>query len=584
MNSASNAIRAIACSLLFPLGVALGADTVLHVRIGAPPGGNGLSWESAFTEIAPAVSAAALLPGTVEIWVARGDYETGAEPTTGFSLLGGFAGTESSSEDRDPELNPTAIAFVNIFGPSDPVYVDGLSLRSSGTILNATITFRNCTFRSITGGDALYVGSSAIRLENCLIADNAYRALELYHCPSVEIVNCTFLNNFSPDTSTGAVTCGDCDSIQIDSCRFEANASAGPAGALLLRHSNPVLITNSVFALNSGRSGGAISVQYSNLVCTRSTFNANYSVADGGAISLDNSDIIVQSCHFEENTSQGGVGGGLGTYYSRVTLVNSSFWRNAAVSGGGVAITGSGNETRITGCVFAENFAVISAGAATIYGILDIGNCTVANNMASVRVGGLLLSGGSIRMNNSIVHGNSAPSSAAASDKNLVVIGAIASIHSNLIGGDSDFGDPSNLTGNPLFESSATLQLSASSPCIDAGDGCAMPFDEFDIDGDGDLLEVLPLDAASAPRIVDNETVADRGIGYPPFVDMGAFEFQVGRGFCIGDFDRDHVVGLGDLGIVFGGWGTSLGDTDCSGSTDLIDLGNLLSHWGNCHN
>ncbi|MEY4169468.1 MAG: hypothetical protein RLZ94_541, partial [Actinomycetota bacterium] len=37
-----------------------------------------------------------------------------------------------------------------------------------------------------------------------------------------------------------------------------------------------------------------------------------------------------------------------------------------------------------------------------------------------------------------------------------------------------------------------------------------------------------------------------------------------------------------DLGILLGGWGSSAGDLDGSGTTDGADLGIMLGIWGPC--
>jgi hypothetical protein len=74
-----------------------------------------------------------------------------------------------------------------------------------------------------------------------------------------------------------------------------------------------------------------------------------------------------------------------------------------------------------------------------------------------------------------------------------------------------------NLEVDPLFVDPAQVDfsLAAGSPCINAGDTAALPPDTFDLDGDGDVTEALPLDFAGAPRVA----------GSPPIVDMGAYEF-----------------------------------------------------------
>ena len=61
------------------------------------------------------------------------------------------------------------------------------------------------------------------------------------------------------------------------------------------------------------------------------------------------------------------------------------------------------------------------------------------------------------------------------------------------------------------------------SPAIDAGTNAAVPDDVSDMDGDGNSIEIAPLDMAGQPRFMDGPVV-DTGLGVAPIVDMGAFE------------------------------------------------------------
>lgn len=67
---------------------------------------------------------------------------------------------------------------------------------------------------------------------------------------------------------------------------------------------------------------------------------------------------------------------------------------------------------------------------------------------------------------------------------------------------------------NPMFISEEDVRLQEGSPCIDAGNIGLFPADRFDVDHDGDIAEIMPLDADGNPR-----TVGDA-------VDMGAYESQ----------------------------------------------------------
>jgi hypothetical protein len=82
------------------------------------------------------------------------------------------------------------------------------------------------------------------------------------------------------------------------------------------------------------------------------------------------------------------------------------------------------------------------------------------------------------------------------------------------------------LDQDPLFANSGggDFSLSAGSPCIDSGNDAALASDTLDIDGDGDVLEVVPLDLAGQARELDDPGTADTGLGNAPITDMGALE------------------------------------------------------------
>jgi hypothetical protein len=151
--------------------------------------------------------------------------------------------------------------------------------------------------------------------------------------------------------------------------------------------------------------------------------------------------------------------------------------------------------------------------------------------------------------------------------------------------GTLDWGD-GNMISNPLFVDPSTgdYRLWCLSPCIDAGDNACVPWDELDLDADGDTTtEKLPFDLMGNPRFVDRLETPDTGNSDPnfpalPLVDLGAYEFQS----CARDLDCDGDVDLSDLAELMGQYGTCgepPADFDGSGCVDLPDLAELLGHY-----
>jgi len=91
---------------------------------------------------------------------------------------------------------------------------------------------------------------------------------------------------------------------------------------------------------------------------------------------------------------------------------------------------------------------------------------------------------------------------------------------------DPVFVDPDGPDNNPLTVFDNDYRLSLSSPCVDAADNNSVAPDWFDIDGDGNVTEPVPLDFDANARFVDIPSAPDTGVGPSPIVDIGAWERQ----------------------------------------------------------
>ncbi|MDQ2993959.1 MAG: hypothetical protein M3R00_03305 [Pseudomonadota bacterium] len=94
-----------------------------YVKASAAPGGNGSSWSKAFNNLDSALNAARTNGVANQIWIAKGTYKpsqsysgkyTGTEPNlktfklpNNVNLYGGFVGSETALNQRDPDKNPT---------------------------------------------------------------------------------------------------------------------------------------------------------------------------------------------------------------------------------------------------------------------------------------------------------------------------------------------------------------------------------------------------------------------------------------------------------------------------------------------
>jgi predicted outer membrane repeat protein len=158
-------------------------------------------------------------------------------------------------------------------------------------------------------------------------------------------------------------------------------------------------------------------------------------------------------------------------------------------------------------------------------------NVTFSQNSAENMGGGLLNSSDSDpALDNTILWGNTAPSGpqiSNSSDSTPLVTycdiqdsggsgtgwdGGLGIDNGGNVDADPSFVDPSGPDGIP-GTSDDNLRLRRISPAIDAASNLLIPaYVTTDLDGNA--------------RLVDTPFVADTGIGTPPIVDMGAYEFQ----------------------------------------------------------
>ncbi len=297
----------------------LPAPAVLYVDQHAPGTGNGGSWADAFKELRTATCVASQFhPSVQEIWVAEGTYKP-APPNGsrtarfGFgdmSAYGGFAGTETHRDQRDPAAHPTILSgdLNGDDGPDFQNYIDNAvvvvhfvseslrtldgftitggngggsnssyygALRISGTPPNVV----NCVFahNRNTGQGGAVRCFSRTRFTNCVFIQNeAYHGGAIYTRGS-DIVNCGFIDNRAYDDGGAVYSAIYTDSLDVTNTLFHQNNAADSGGAL---HSLAAPhITNSILWDNTAGNATGEAAQFS----TASSFapSINYSIVTG---------------------------------------------------------------------------------------------------------------------------------------------------------------------------------------------------------------------------------------------------------------------------------------------------------------
>ncbi len=358
------------------------------------------------------------------------------------------------------------------------------------------------------------------------------------------------------------------------------------------------------FHFHSGESAAAVVDSF--------TIRGGIEYGFGGAIHCDGASPTIRNCIIAGNvvwdiwTSHGGgisSVGGSPAFVNCVIVGNQAGGGEAGARGGGIYC--QGGAPSIIGCLFAGNYAGGlhgGWGGGVFLGESDalVINCAFSGNDSSG--GGLLNDGGNLTLISCTFSGNEhdglsnsgvaqvincifwgnhswdlTPRSITGSDGVTVSYSVIEEGWNGPGTANIDLDpllvDPDGADGE-IGTVDDNLRLRPGSPCIDAGNGAALP-PEIDRDVGGSARRVDHLDAPDCPH-------APGTCGAPPVVDMGAYEFHLP---CPWDLDYSEIVAEEDLAVLLKAWGTDPGgppDFQRDGAVGITDLLALLARWGPC--
>ncbi len=331
-------------------GVLDACESVIHVDIDAAEGGDGASWATAYRDLQDAIDIARPLD---EIWVAEGmylptfvtqesDVRTAAfVMADGVRVFGGFAGTETTRDERDPVAHPAVLSgdigipddigdnsyHVVIVTTVDDVLLDGLviekgnangvnqDVNGGGAICTqSTVTFRDCVFRgnraNVFGG-AIYNSGSSPMIAGCTFVDNTVTgwggAISNRDASRPTVINSRFLGNRAEGAfhDGGAIDNFGASGVTAINSIFSANTAGDIGGAINLFSNSSATIQQCTFHANEAVTGGTVSVNAtSTLAMSNSiiwgavggalhgsgTKTITYSLVEGGAAGLGNLD------------------------------------------------------------------------------------------------------------------------------------------------------------------------------------------------------------------------------------------------------------------------------------------------------
>ncbi|MEZ6125598.1 MAG: DUF1080 domain-containing protein, partial [Planctomycetaceae bacterium] len=486
------------------------SQSILYVKSDATPGGNGRSWETAFTDLQQALATAReARDGLDAIWIANGTYlpsksgdpDQSFEFVDGIDIYGGFRGTETRIDQRTPKPSQTILSgdLKRDDGPSfqnrsdnshrvvsavlnDHTVIDSITITSggqsatgppqkygAGMIIQGKADLKNVTVtgcQGYSGGGLLIASESLLTVTDCAFRGNAAKlgAGVASHSTDTRFIDCIFEQNSSIDDggglALGGYTINPAYSTVLRRCRFLGNTANGEGGGVAIRDHQV-----------EGHSG-------------------------------ERSYVFLQ-CEFRENQSTAGpgtggsLGGALGVRGNRgaaVELLNCRFERNqsrADNSGAAIAISG---KVAATGCLFAENSSADgSVFQISPYSTLILSFCTVASNDCSQQF--LLADHATAKLEDAILQW--------ASNSSLTTGSGHAGVTATNCCLSQKLQGQGNISGSPMFvtRGATRFALSDSSPCRNRGTLSQLPDDRFDLDDDKSVKEKLPVDVYGNPRV-----------------------------------------------------------------------------------
>jgi hypothetical protein len=305
-------------------------------------------------------------------------------------------------------------------------------------------------------------------------------------------------------------------SVTVRDCEFTALNVQQTAAAIAATGSGHLLIQSCRFT-DTLASNGIVAARGASARIENSVFANNF-----GALHTRGTAEIID-CVFEDNQNSGtGSAGGIYVESGTAQVANCRFARNA----GDGAILFDQATVEVVNCEIVDHQLAQAFNRLiwnwTMNGQVTLRNSTLAGNTAAA-----LVRAQNITMVNCIAWGNTVTS--------VFEGGAPVVTYSVVQGGVAGAG---NLNTDPLFLNppGGAYSLRPGSPAIDAANNNAVPAG-------------VTTDLAGNPRFFDDPATPDTGVGTPPIVDMGAFEFQGTPATCPPDLTTGSIPGQPGYGV-----------------------------------
>jgi len=502
-------------------------SSIIRVNQAAAGTTTGLNWSDAKTDLQDALALAHASGDVDEIWIAAGTYKPSHSAQraryfnlhSGTSLLGGFAGNETSPDER-PDTGVQTILSGDLNGDDLP----GALNREDNT-LHVIYGYQEPARLTI---DRLTITGGAADLEvNCGGFIHTGGGMMVFHC-DVIITDCEFTENTGVIGSALVISNG--TESRIANNNFHHNKAVDAVAATV---AGPAIYEGSTTVHLNGLAAGADNQFVNNRVQFNEASAGCSGVALAGGDPIFANNLVTDNIGFGQYTNAG-VSGILLTDFR---VINSTIANNSAPN------------AQITS----------TAGVYSSRGPVTLKNSIVWNNTTSAVVhqfGQLNASGAN---------------SSKAADYSIIELWGTNIPGTGSSGLDPLFADPSGFD----------YTLLPSSPAIDMADNAALPIDHMDLDQNADTLELIPVDIAGLTRLYDDPATTDSGPSTSPVVDAGAYEYQPIIEPCPADLTGDGTLDFFDISAFLTAFGNSdpIADFTGDGTFDFFDISAFLTEF-----
>ncbi len=314
--------RSIPAVLIFlTLVIPIAPARTIYVSPSGVPDGTGETWATAFKTITAGLAVAQTAD---TVWVKSGTYaeELVLEPKV--SLFGGFAGNETTLEERDWRIHRTVIdgasrpiAEYLICGAKDAlldgfIITGGIGGGNSSMILcqDTSLSIDHCTIAG-NATHAVYCFNSSVNMRNSAIVNNSGNGIRSNSKSTLALNDCIVENN-----GNSAMYCRD-SSLTIDECTIKGNGGGVNCYACTVTLKN--------CSIENNRSGGVYFDESSSGSVTGCTIAGNSGRGRGGGMGFYNSTLTVTDCFIGGNTANGNGGGSIVRLSLLLSLPGASF-------------------------------------------------------------------------------------------------------------------------------------------------------------------------------------------------------------------------------------------------------------------